>query len=97
MAADIEKLVESGRYKYSDFACLYRTNAQSRILEEKFLRTNIPYKIVGGINFYQRKEIKDMLAYLRTIDNGLDDLSVKRIINIPKRGIGATTISKVEE
>ena len=97
VAADIEKLVESGRYKYSDFACLYRTNAQSRILEEKFLRTNIPYKIVGGINFYQRKEIKDMLAYLRTIDNGLDDLSVKRIINIPKRGIGATTISKVEE
>lgn len=80
---------------YNEFAVLYRTNAQSRIFEEKFIMRNIPYKIVGGVNFYQRKEIKDLLSYLKTIDNGLDDLAVKRIINIPKRGIGLTTIDRV--
>ena len=74
---------------------LYRTNAQSRILEEAFLRFNIPYNIVGGVNFYARREIKDILAYLKTIDNAVDDVAVLRIINVPKRGIGQTTIGKV--
>lgn len=86
--------VESGG-NYRDYAILYRTNAQSRILEECLIRSNIPYKIVGGINFYSRKEIKDIIAYLKTIDNGLDDIAVKRIINVPKRGIGLTTIDRI--
>ena len=81
---------------YSDFAILYRTNAQSRILEEKLILKNIPYKIYGGQNFYARLEIKDLLAYMKTVANGYDDLSVKRIINVPKRGIGAATIGKIE-
>ena len=76
---------------------LYRTNAQSRLFEEKFLLSNIPYKIIGGINFYARKEIKDLLAYLKTIDNARDDLAVRRIINVPKRGIGATTIARIQD
>ena len=74
-----------------------RTNAQSRLLEEKFVTAGIPYKIVGGVNFYARREIKDLLAYLKTIDNGRDDLAVRRIINVPKRGIGLTTINRVQE
>ena len=74
---------------------LYRTNAQSRLLEERCIFYNVPYRLVGGVNFYQRKEIKDILAYLKTIANGVDDLSVLRIINVPKRGIGATTMGKV--
>ncbi len=82
-------------YAYQDCAVLYRTNAQSRLLEEKCLSHNVPYRLVGGVNFYQRKEIKDILAYLKTIANGNDDLAVSRIINVPKRGIGATTIGKV--
>ena len=82
---------------YRDNAVLYRTNAQSRILEEKFIMAGVPYSVVGGVNFYSRKEIKDILAYLKTIDNGKDDLAVKRIINVPKRGIGATTISKISD
>ena len=82
---------------FSDSAVLYRTNAQSRILEEKCIMAGIPYSVVGGVNFYSRKEIKDILAYLKTIDNARDDLAVKRIINVPKRGIGATTLGKVEE
>lgn len=82
---------------YYDNAILYRTNAQSRILEEKLMISNIPYKIVGGVNFYARKEIKDMLCYLKTIDNTSDDLAVRRILNVPKRGIGATTVSRVQE
>jgi DNA helicase-2/ATP-dependent DNA helicase PcrA len=77
----------SGNTTYRDFAILYRTNAQSRSLEEKLVAKNVPYRIVGGVNFYQRKEIKDILAYLKTIDNGQDALQTKRIINIPKRGI----------
>ena len=80
---------------WKDSAILYRTNAQSRILEEKFVTHNIPYRMVGGVNFYQRKEIKDILAYLKTIANGRDDLAVQRIINVPKRGIGAVSIGKV--
>ena len=80
---------------YRDIAVLYRTNAQSRLLEERFVHKNIPYQIVGGVNFYQRKEVKDILAYLKTIDNGKDDLAVQRIINVPRRGIGATSIRKI--
>ena len=80
---------------YRNIAVLYRTNAQSRLLEERFVHKNIPYQVVGGVNFYQRKEIKDILAYLKTIDNGRDDLAVQRIINVPRRGIGATSIGKV--
>ncbi|WP_456068235.1 ATP-dependent helicase [Eshraghiella crossota] len=82
---------------YSDFAILYRTNAQSRSLEEKLIEKNIPYRIYGGINFYARREIKDILAYLKTIDNARDDLAVKRILNIPKRGIGAASVAKVDD
>ena len=81
---------------YSDHAILYRTNAQSRILEERLVNKGIPYKVYGSINFYQRKEIKDILAYLRTLGNGADDLSVKRIINVPKRGIGLASIDKIQ-
>ena len=94
---DIRKKVEDGIRSYNDHAILYRTNAQSRMFEEKLVTANIPYKVIGGINFYARKEIKDLLAYLKTIDNGQDDLAVRRIINIPKRGIGLTTINRVQE
>ncbi len=97
IAGDIQEHVRSGERSYSEHAILYRTNAQSRMFEEKFITANIPYKIVGGINFYSRKEIKDLLAYLKTIDNGVDDLAVKRIINVPKRGIGLTTVNRVQE
>ena len=95
VARDIAGKIRRGEYTYKDCAVLYRTNAQSRLFEEKFIVANIPYKIVGGVNFYARKEIKDLLAYLKTIDNARDDLAVKRIINVPKRGIGATTLGKV--
>ena len=95
VARDIASKVRKGEYSYKDCAILYRTNAQSRLFEERFIVGNIPYKIVGGVNFYSRKEVKDILAYLKTIDNGRDDLAVKRIINVPKRGIGATSINKV--
>lgn len=84
-------------WNYNDIAILYRTNAQSRLLEEKLIVRNVPYRIYGGINFYQRKEIKDILAYLKTIDNGMDGQAVKRIINVPRRGIGATTLERVQE
>ncbi len=97
IAYSISSFVRKGTYRYGDCVVLYRTNAQSRVLEERFVNENIPYKIVGGVNFYARKEIKDLLAYLKTIDNAVDDLSVRRIINVPKRGIGATTIARVQE
>lgn len=93
---DIKSAVRQGG-SYNDSAVLYRTNAQSRLLEEKFIAMNIPYKIVGGVNFYARREIKDLLAYLKTIDNGRDDVAVRRIINVPKRGIGLTTINRIQE
>lgn len=93
---DIKGAVRQGG-SYNDSAVLYRTNAQSRLLEEKFIAMNIPYKIVGGVNFYARREIKDLLAYLKTIDNGRDDVAVRRIINVPKRGIGLTTINRIQE
>ena len=96
VADDIRKNIENGG-TYQDYALLYRTNAQSRMFEEKFVACNIPYKIVGGVNFYARREIKDLLCYLKTIDNGRDDLAVRRIINVPKRGIGLTTITRIQE
>ena len=94
---DIRKQVNAGSGNCHDFAILYRTNAQSRIFEEKFVTANIPYRIVGGINFYARREIKDILAYLKTIDNAKDDIAVRRIVNVPKRGIGLTSINRVQE
>lgn len=93
----IEELVKEGSASYQDMAILNRTNAQSRVFEEKFLLKNIPYKIVGGVNFYQRKEIKDLISYLKVINNGQDDLAVRRIINVPRRGIGLTTIDRIQE
>ncbi len=96
IASDIGKLKRNGKLSYSDCAVLYRTNAQSRLIEERFVHEGIPYDIVGGTNFYARREIKDLLAYLKTIDNGSDDIAVKRIINVPKRGIGATTLDYVQ-
>ena len=94
---DIRQHVNQGECTYNDNAILYRTNAQSRMFEEKFVTANIPYKIVGGINFYARREIKDLLCYLKTVDNGRDDLAVRRIVNVPKRGIGLTSINRVQE
>lgn len=91
---EIESLAKEG-YDYKSMAILYRTNAQSRVFEESFMIKNIPYRIVGGTNFYQRKEVKDILCYLKVVDNGLDDLAVRRIINVPRRGIGAATIEKI--
>lgn len=86
---------EQGR-PYNHFAILYRTNAQSRIYEEKLLMKNIPYKIIGGQNFYGRKEVKDLICYLKVIDNGRDDMAVRRIINVPKRGIGVSSVDKIQ-
>ncbi len=93
---DIRHKVRLKEANYKDCAVLYRTNAQSRVIEEQFVRDNIAYRLVGGTNFYGRKEIKDVLAYLKTVESGRDDLSVKRIINVPKRGIGATSLEKAE-
>ena len=94
IVADMKEAVNRG-IPLKECAVLYRTNAQSRILEEKCVNASLPYRLVGGVNFYQRKEIKDILAYLHTIDNGQDDVAVQRIINVPKRGIGATSQGKV--
>ncbi len=97
VVCDIYNKIRNEGYENKDFAILYRTNAQSRIFEEKLVRNNLPYKIVGAVNFYQRKEVKDLLSYLKTINNGMDDLAIKRIINIPRRGIGLTTIDRIME
>mgnify|MGYP001007721298 CR=1 FL=1 len=97
VADKIRSLVDTGEYNLSDFAILYRTNAQSRAFEEVFMRKDIPYRIVGGLKFYARKEVKDIIAYLRLIQNPADDVSLRRIINIPKRGIGLSTIAKIEK
>ncbi len=97
IADDVARKNREGIAHYSDCAILFRTNAQARLLEERFVIEGIPYNVVGGTNFYARKEIKDMLAYLKTIDNGSDDLAIKRVINVPKRGIGATTVIKVQD
>ncbi|UHA71667.1 DNA helicase PcrA [Paenibacillus sp. 481] len=96
VTGEIKKNQMSGK-SYSDHAILYRTNAQSRVIEEILIKSEIPYQIVGGIKFYDRKEIKDLLAYLRLISNPDDDISLERIINVPKRGIGATTIAKLSD
>lgn len=91
----IRELVNSGKRNYSDIAILYRTNAQSRVMEEMLLKSNMNYSIVGGTKFYDRKEIKDILAYLRLIANPDDDISLTRIVNVPKRGVGATSVDKI--
>lgn len=97
IANEIKSQVDDGIRNYREFAILYRTNAQSRVLEEMLMRASIPYKIIGGLKFYDRKEIKDIIAYLRLIQNPVDDVSFKRVINVPKRGIGAKTIEKLED
>ena len=97
IAGDVAAKTRAGEARFGECAVLYRTNAQARLLEEKFIMEGIPYDVIGGVNFYARREIKDILAYLKTIDNGRDDVAVKRIINIPKRGIGMTTIVRVQE
>ena len=94
----VSDIVENrDRFPYGDCAVLYRTNAQSRLLEEKCVLLNVPYRMVGGVNFYQRKEIKDILCYLKTIENGSDDLAVERIVNVPRRGIGQTSIDRIAD
>lgn len=97
ICSEIKKIRDDENKSYNEMAILYRTNAQSRIFEEVFIRNKIPYKIVGGLRFYDRKEIKDIMGYLRLINNPLDDISLKRIINVPKRGIGDTTVDKLQE
>ncbi|MGP4040898.1 DNA helicase PcrA [Gracilibacillus sp. D59] len=96
VAERIEQLIQENKYKHKDIAILYRTNAQSRAIEETFVKANIPYQMVGGTKFYDRKEIKDLLAYLRLIVNPDDDISFVRVVNVPKRGIGKTTIDKLQ-
>lgn len=96
IASSILSRVKSGEAMYNQFAVLYRTNAQARMLEERMVVEGIPYHVVGGVNFYSRAEIKDILAYLKTIDNGRDDVALRRIINVPKRAIGNATMDKVE-
>lgn len=97
VASEIKKSVKDEKRDFREFAVLYRTNAQSRVFEDRFIREAIPYRIIGGLKFYDRKEIKDMLSYLKFINNPLDDVSLKRIINVPKRNIGETTVQKVQE
>ena len=97
IAEDICKKVKKGGAAYKDCAVLYRTNAQARLLEERMIMEGVPYNVVGGTNFYARAEIKDILAYLKTVDNGRDEVAVRRILNVPKRGIGAATVEKLED
>ena len=97
IADDVCRKVRKEGAQYKDFAVLYRTNAQARLLEERMIMEGVPYNVVGGTNFYARAEIKDILAYLKTIDNGRDEVAVRRIINVPKRGIGAATLEKIED
>jgi DNA helicase-2/ATP-dependent DNA helicase PcrA len=97
IANEIKKLYADKTRSYNDFAILYRLNAQSRVIEESFMREGIPYRIFGGLKFYDRKEIKDLLAYLRLIQNQSDDISLKRIINVPKRGIGNTSVDLISD
>ncbi|PHV71939.1 DNA helicase PcrA [Sporanaerobium hydrogeniformans] len=97
IAAQIVRAIEEGEREYKDFAVLYRTNAQSRVVEEKFITSSIPYRLLGGTRFYERKEIKDLISYLKVISNPKDDVALKRIINVPKRGIGAASINAIAE
>ncbi|KGN02384.1 ATP-dependent DNA helicase PcrA [Clostridium novyi A str. 4570] len=94
---EIKRLIKKENRSYKDFAILYRTNAQSRVFEDVFMKRDIPYRIIGGLKFYDRKEIKDITAYLKFINNLQDDISLKRIINVPKRAIGAATVSKIQD
>ncbi len=89
--------IEDEGHEYYHYAILYRTNAQSRLLEEGLVRSGIPYRLVGGVSFYQRKEIKDIIAYLKVLNNSTDEIAAKRIINVPKRGIGNTTVERIQE
>jgi DNA helicase II / ATP-dependent DNA helicase PcrA len=93
-ASEIKRIIKNEGKNYKDFVILYRTNAQSRIFEDSFIKWDIPYRILGGLKFYDRKEIKDIMAYLKIVNNPLDDVSLKRIINVPKRNIGDSTIVK---
>ena len=97
VAGDIKANHDDGRFAWKDMAVLYRTNMQSRLLEERCVALSVPYRMVGGVNFYQRKEVKDLVCYLKTIENGLDDVAVQRIINVPRRGIGQTTVNRVAD
>ncbi|MCD7836908.1 MAG: UvrD-helicase domain-containing protein, partial [Lachnospiraceae bacterium] len=97
IADDIAHRVKKEGAEYGENAVLYRTNAQARLLEERMVIEGIPYNVVGGTNFYARAEIKDVLAYLKTIDNGRDEVALRRIINVPKRGIGAATVEKIAD
>ena len=97
IADDVARKVKKEGAQYKDCAVLYRTNAQARLLEERMIMEGIPYDVVGGTNFYARMEVKDILAYLKTIDNGRDEVALRRIINVPKRGIGPATLDKLED
>ncbi|KGO12640.1 DNA helicase PcrA [Clostridium botulinum] len=97
VASEIKKIIKDSKKSFNDFAVLYRTNAQSRIFEDVFMKRDIPYRLIGGLKFYDRKEIKDLMAYLKLINNPLDDISLRRIINVPKRSIGDATVKKVQE
>ncbi|AJD27487.1 DNA helicase PcrA [Clostridium botulinum] len=97
VASEIKKIIKDSEKSFNDFAVLYRTNAQSRIFEDVFMKRDIPYRLIGGLKFYDRKEIKDLMAYLKLINNPLDDISLRRIINVPKRSIGDATVKKVQE
>ena len=97
VASVIEDYVDGGKYSYSDMAILYRTNAQSRVFEDEFMQIGLPYTIVGALKFYERKEIKDIMAYLRVIINPHDNVSLLRIINVPKRNLGATTVQRLTQ
>ena len=96
VATEVERLVQEEGFRYGEIAVFYRTNAQSRVLEDVFMRAGLPYRIVGGVRFYQRKEIKDVLAYLRAVVNPGDLISIRRVINMPKRGIGEATVASLE-
>ena len=96
VADEIDALADAGTHKYSDVAVFYRTNAQSRAFEDVFIRTGMPYKVVGGLRFYERKEIRDAIAYLKAIVNPADEVSVRRILNVPKRGIGDRAVASIE-
>ncbi|HDK7168802.1 TPA: DNA helicase PcrA [Clostridium botulinum] len=97
VASEMKKIIKDTDKSFNDFAVLYRTNAQSRIFEDVFMKRDIPYRLIGGLKFYDRKEIKDLMAYLKLINNPLDDISLRRIINVPKRSIGDATVKKVQE
>jgi DNA helicase-2/ATP-dependent DNA helicase PcrA len=97
VSKQIKMLVEEKKYKYSDIAILYRANYLSRNIESALINSNIPYYLYGGVKFYQRKEIKDILAYLRLLVNDNDELSLKRVLNVPKRSIGQNTIEKISD